>query len=144
MSTASFVPGAPSSVVLRPNQLPRYERGGGAATTPLVSRQIGATGFINGITEFAPGAAVDFHSHNCEESVVVLEGDAILEVDGSEHRLQAFDTTWLPPNLVHRFRNASLERPMKILWIYASMEATRTLAQTGETRPIAVEHSAKK
>jgi len=129
--------------ILKPGELPRHDRGGGAATTPLVSRRCGATGFINGITEFAPGAAVDFHSHNCEESVVVLEGDAILEVDNREYVLRPFDTTWLPPESVHRFRNASADRPMKILWTYASMDATRTLAKNGETRLISAEHNGR-
>lgn len=130
------------TVVLRPSELPRVSRGGGAFTTPLVSRRIGATGFINGITEFEPGAAVAFHSHNCEESVVVLEGEALLESDGRTIALRSLDTTWIPPNLIHRFRNASSERPLKIHWTYASVEATRTLADSGETRLIAAEHSA--
>jgi len=29
---------------------------------------------------------------------------------------------------------------MKILWIYGSQNATRTLVDSGETRPIAAEH----
>jgi quercetin dioxygenase-like cupin family protein len=131
-----------SAAILRPNEIPRSDRGGGAFTTPLVSQRIGATSFINGITEFGPGAAVDFHSHNCEESVVLLEGEAIFEMAGQEHRLQPFDTTWIPPNIVHRFRNGSTEKPMKILWIYASPDATRTLAKTGETRFVNSEHRA--
>ncbi|KAF1018141.1 MAG: hypothetical protein GAK30_03799 [Paracidovorax wautersii] len=40
----------------------------------------------------------------------------------------------------HRFRNASETESMKILWIYGSADATRTLVETGETRPIAAEH----
>lgn len=130
------------AAILRPNEIPRNDRGGGAFTTPLVSRRVGATSFINGITEFGPGAAVDFHSHNCEESVVLLEGEAILDIDGQAHVLHQFDTTWIPPDVVHRFRNASTEKPMKILWIYASPDATRTLAKTGETRLVNAEHRA--
>jgi quercetin dioxygenase-like cupin family protein len=127
-------------VILRPSQLPRSDRGGGAFTTPLVSARVGARGFVNGITEFGPGAAVAFHSHNCEESVVLLEGEAILETDDQEHRLEPLDTTWIPPNVVHRLRNPSPDRPMTILWIYGSLEATRTLVSTGETRLISSEH----
>lgn len=29
---------------------------------------------------------------------------------------------------------------MKILWIYARTDATRTLVETGETRPVLAEH----
>jgi quercetin dioxygenase-like cupin family protein len=127
--------------ILRPAEIASHDRGGGARTTPLVSPGIGASGFINGITEFAPGAAIAFHSHNCEESVVLLEGEAMLEIGGEAHHVQPFDTTWIPPNVSHRFRNLSATRPMKILWIYASTQATRTLTETGETRPVAAEHT---
>ena len=57
-------PSTPRPTVLRPTELKSYDRGGGARTTPLVSPSLGATGFINGITEFAPGVAIPFHSHN--------------------------------------------------------------------------------
>ncbi len=127
-------------VVLRPDQIKSHDRGGGARTTPLVMPGCGASGFINGITEFAPGAKVAFHSHNCEESVMLLEGHALLDIDGETLELKPLDTTWIPPNLPHRFRNLSDTQPMKILWIYASVNATRTLTESGETRPIAAEH----
>jgi quercetin dioxygenase-like cupin family protein len=128
--------------VLRPSEIKSHDRGGGARTTPLVSPAIGAQGFINGITEFGPGTRIPFHSHNCEESVLLLEGDAMLDIEGQEPvRLQPLDTTWLPANLSHRFRNLSDTQPMKILWIYASPQATRTLTETGETRPVAAEHA---
>ncbi len=127
--------------VLRPSQIKSHDRGGGAKTTPLVSPAIGAKGFINGITEFAPGAAIPFHSHNCEESVVLLEGLAMLDIGGKEYPVQPFETTWIPPNMSHRFRNLSDTQPMKILWIYASPQATRTVTETGETRAVSAEHA---
>lgn len=132
---------AQQACVLRPGEIPSHDRGGGARTTPLVSPRIGAQGFINGITEFAPGAAIPFHSHNCEESVVLLEGEAVLEVGGQEIPVKPFETTWIPPNVSHRFRNVSATAPMKILWIYASPQATRTVTATGETRPVSAEHA---
>jgi quercetin dioxygenase-like cupin family protein len=129
------------AAVLRPSALPSHDRGGGARTTPLVSPSIGASAFINGITSFAPGSAIPFHSHNCEESVMLLEGDAILDIDGKEISLQALDTTWIPPNVSHRFRNLSATEPMKILWIYARVDATRTITETGQTNFVSAEHN---
>jgi hypothetical protein len=41
----------------------------------------------------------------------------------------------------HRFRNISSTAPMKILWIYGSVDATRTLVETGETHPVSAEHA---
>lgn len=128
------------AVILRPSALPVHERGGGARTTALVSPSIGASAFINGITSFAPGSAISFHSHNCEESVMLLEGDAMLDIDGREIQLQPLDTTWIPPNVSHRFRNLSQTQPMKIFWIYARVDATRTITETGQTNFVSAEH----
>ncbi|WP_354442530.1 cupin domain-containing protein [Ottowia thiooxydans] len=135
---------APRAAVLRPSDLPNHDRGGGASTIALVGPSCGASSFINGITSFAPGTKIPFHSHNCEESVMLLEGDAILDIEGQESvRLQPLDTTWLPPNLPHRFRNLSDAEPMKILWIYARVDATRTLSETGQTNFVSAEHGKK-
>lgn len=131
----------PRPVVLRPSALPTRERGGGASTTPLVGPPIGASAFINGITSFAPGSAIPFHSHNCEESVMLLEGEAVLEIDGRHIPLQPLDTTWIPPNVPHRFRNSSDSQPMRIFWIYGRLDATRTITETGQTNFVSAEHS---
>ena len=122
--------------VLRPSEIKPHERGGGARTIPLVTRKIGSTSMLNGITEFAPNAAIPLHTHNCEESVMVLEGDAIAELDGVQHPMGANDTTWVPAGVPHRFINASDTKAMRIFWIYASVDATRTIVATGETRSI--------
>lgn len=125
--------------ILRPSALKTNDRGGGARTTPLVTRRCGSTSLINGITAFDPGAAIGLHMHNCEESVMVIEGEAIAEIDGVEHRLGTNDTTWIPANVPHRFINAS-GKPMRIFWTYATIDATRTMIATGETRTIDAEH----
>lgn len=129
------------AVVLRPSRIKSHDRGGGASTIPLVSPSIGATAFINGITSFGPGTAIPFHSHNCEESVMLLEGTAMLDIDGLEIPLAALDTTWIPPNVPHRFRNLSATEPMKIFWTYARLDATRTLMDTGVTNFVSAEHN---
>lgn len=126
--------------ILRPRELKTNDRGGGARTTPLVTRRRGSTSLINGITAFDPGAAIGLHFHNCEESVMVIEGEAIAEIDGVQHRLQTNDTTWIPANVPHRFINTS-DRPMRIFWTYAAINATRTMVASGETRTIDAEHA---
>jgi quercetin dioxygenase-like cupin family protein len=130
-----------AAVLLKPENLKTYERGGGARTMPLVTKALGATGFITGYTEFAGGARIPFHFHNCEESVMLIEGEALFDIDGQEHHLKPQDVTFIPSNVPHRFRNLSATAPMKILWIYGSADATRTLVDTGETRPVSAEHN---
>lgn len=129
------------AALLKPETLQTHERGGGARTTPLVGKGIGTNSFITGYTAFDPGVEIPFHSHNCEESVVLMEGDAMLDIDGLEFQLKPHDVTYIPPNVSHRFRNLSQTNPMKILWIYANVEATRTLTSSGVTNPVSAEHS---
>jgi quercetin dioxygenase-like cupin family protein len=130
------------AVVLRPSDIPARQRGGGAKTIPLVTRRTGSTSFINGITIFEPGAAIPLHYHNCEESVLLLEGSAVAEIAGAEFEIRPGDVSFIPANVPHRFRNTSATEGMKILWTYASIDATRTLVENGDTRSIDDEHKA--
>ncbi len=130
-----------NAAVLHPDQLASHDRGGGARTTPLVGPSVGSTSFITGYTSFGPAAEIAFHSHNCQESVVLMEGRAVLDIDGLQIALKPHDVTFIPPNVSHRFRNLSTTEPMKILWIYANADATRTLSASGDTRRVSAEHS---
>lgn len=53
----------------------------------------------------------------------------------------AFDPRLPYAEVPHRFRNASDTEPMRILWTYASVDATRTLVETGVTNRVDVEHT---
>lgn len=134
----------PTNAILRPHERPVANRGGGARTIPMVTPATGSTQLLNGFTLFEPGAAIPLHFHNCEESVLIIEGNAIAVIDGVEHELSEGDTTWVAPNVPHFFRNVSDTKPMRIFWTYASVEANRTLVANGETRPIAAEHAKDK
>jgi quercetin dioxygenase-like cupin family protein len=126
--------------ILRPAELPATDRGGGNKTIPLVTPRVGSRQMLNGITAIAPGKAIGLHAHNCEESVIVLEGQGLVELDGVDHPVGTFDTTWVPAGVPHRFKNTSDAQPLRIFWTYASPGATRTLLATGETHSIASEH----
>jgi quercetin dioxygenase-like cupin family protein/heme-degrading monooxygenase HmoA len=135
------VTGTPRPLVLRPDELPATDRGGGARTTPLVTSARGATTFLNGITAFEPGAAIAHHRHNVAESVVLLTGDAVVDIDGERTRLRAHDATFVPAGIPHHFENASATEPMQILWTYGSPDATRTLLDSGQEQRIDAEHA---
>jgi len=47
-----------TAAILRPAEITPRQRGGGARTIPMVSQQVGAKDFLNGITMFGPGAAI--------------------------------------------------------------------------------------
>ena len=118
--------------VLRFDELPWLDRGPGVRSKPVVKRGHGSEHLTTGVSEFAPGAAVALHWHNCDESVVVLEGEATAEVEGRTYALVAQDTTFVRAGVPHRFLNRS-DRPLRFMWIYAAGQVTRTFADTGQT-----------
>jgi quercetin dioxygenase-like cupin family protein len=119
--------------IFRPQELPVIDRGNGAKTTPLVTAKAGAKDFLNGMTVFEPGAQIAHHSHNVAESVMVIMGTAVVNVAGQEHLLHTFDTTFVPAEIPHHFKNASATEEMRIFWTYGSIDATRTIIETGVT-----------
>jgi quercetin dioxygenase-like cupin family protein len=127
--------------IFRVDELPSIDRGNGARTIPLVSKKTGSENFLNGMTIFEPGARIAHHLHNVAESVMVIKGNAIVNVNGVEHHLKTFDTTFVPGGIPHHFQNASQTEEMRIFWTYGSLDATRTIVETGVTVRIDEEQS---
>ena len=128
------------ATVLSPGDIAVRERGNGARTIPLVNARIGSQKTLSGITEFDPGAAIALHFHNCEETVLLLSGEGIAEIDGQEFPVGPLHVSWIPAGVPHRFRNVSKTEKMRIYWTYASIDADRTIVATGVTARIDKEH----
>jgi putative monooxygenase len=113
-------------LVLPGLESPPVERGGGVRTWYLVTVERGATEFLTGITEFDAGASLAPHFHNCQESVIVLEGKAVFEASGESAQMVQHSATLVPTGTVHRFQNPGPGR-LRILFVYGSTQVTRTV-----------------
>ncbi|MCC7104424.1 MAG: cupin domain-containing protein [Chloroflexi bacterium] len=123
----------PDYLVLRASEIEPFERGSGVKTVPYVGKwNNDRNASTTGTTSFPPGMAIPLHTHNVEEQVLILEGEATCEIDGKLFELVAGDFTWVPAGTPHRFINRGLTR-MTILWIYGGYHVTRTIVATGET-----------
>ncbi len=89
----------------------------GVAARRLVNQAMGSRSITMGISTFEPGAGIFLHTHPCEETVVVLDGEAMAELDGEVVTLRQYDTSFVPPRVPHRFWNAS-DRPMTMCYFY--------------------------
>ena len=123
----------PPSLLVRPDRVAPFDRGNGVVTIPYVGRWNCDTNHVTtGQTQFAEGTGLPLHSHNVEESVLVLEGEAVAEIGDESFELFSGEATWVPAGVPHRFWNRGTG-VMRIYWVYGGRDVTRTMTATGET-----------
>jgi quercetin dioxygenase-like cupin family protein len=120
-------------MILHPDEIERFDRGNGVKTVPLVGKwNTRGNKVTTGMTIFAPGTGIPLHTHNVEETVIVLEGEATVEIGEDSFTLAAEAVTWVPSGVPHRFANRGTGQ-MRIYWVYGGRDVTRTICATGET-----------
>jgi len=107
-----------------------YELADGAVFCDLFAKRFGAVGICGGYGRFLPGSSLPCHVHQFDESITIVTGEALCQVQGHEYKLSGYDTAFVPEGRAHRFFNAS-EKPMAMIWVYAGDEPDRTLVDAG-------------
>lgn len=126
-------PTARGPLVVRRADVEPFDRGDGVTTVPCIGRwNSDAATITTGTTSFRPGRGLPLHTHNVEESVLVITGTARVVVGDQTVDLVAGDATWVPAGTEHQVLNVSDEE-LTIYWVYGGREVTRTIVATGET-----------
>ncbi|HEX3931822.1 MAG TPA: cupin domain-containing protein [Nocardioides sp.] len=120
-------------LVLRPSAITAFSRGSGVSTVPFVGHWNSELSTITtGMTVFPPGTAIPLHTHNVEETVLVLRGEATAVLGDQSVDLTAGEATWVAAGVPHRFVNRGAGE-LAIYWTYAGRFVTRTTVSTGRT-----------
>jgi mannose-6-phosphate isomerase-like protein (cupin superfamily) len=121
------------SFLIHPDEVEKFDRGGGVVTVPYIGKWNSDQNLVTtGQTVFEVGRGLPLHSHNVEESVLILEGEATAQIGDDYFDLEVGDASWVPAGVPHRFFNRG-ESVMRIYWVYGGRYVTRTMTETGET-----------
>ena len=85
----------------------KTEIGHGATFECLVGKFNGARDLTTGIVSLAPGRRLECHTHEYTESVTLLSGSAVMEVEGRRYNLRMLDNIVLPRGMAHTALNTS-------------------------------------
>jgi quercetin dioxygenase-like cupin family protein len=86
-----------------------------------------ARNLTTGIVTVAPGGQLDYHTHGYTETVTLLSGSVIMEVEGRRYTLGALDNIVLPRGVAHAAISASTTQPAMLHIAMATDSPGRTL-----------------
>lgn len=108
---------------------PKVDLARGVTFECLVGKHNQARRLTTGIVTFAPGAMLPYHNHPFSESITLLSGAAIVEVEGRSYSLRKLDNVVVPTGRVHAARNPSTTEPAVFHIALATDTPTRTLVE---------------
>ena len=113
---------------------PRAEIARGVNFECLVGRHNQAKNLTTGIVTFAPGAVLPYHNHIFTESITLLGGSIVIDVEGRSYGLKKLDNAVIPVGLAHAARNPSTTEPAVLHIAMATDSPSRTLVDKFFTR----------
>jgi putative monooxygenase len=117
MPSNAYVQSFPSKIRLEP--VPRF------VVHVMVSSGCGAENLTTCIVEAAPGARLPYHTHPTGEAIVVLDGEALADVEGRRYRLKRWDALFVPAGVAHSMVSAADDRPVLLGTAFPTSQVTR-------------------
>ena len=93
----------------------------------FVSSACGALAFSTGLAIFQSGGRLELHRHPVSEALTVVEGDALLQVEGRAYRIGPHDCAHVPAATPHAVENNSPDRELIVHTAFASGQPSREL-----------------
>jgi len=100
--TNEFIKNIEHRQILELTDLVEYEKGKISSLTLVQKPGVGITVFA-----FDEGEGVSTHAAPGDAMVVGLDGEAVITIDGKEHRLKAGQTIIMPANVPHAVKAAT-------------------------------------
>ena len=119
-----------------PGSCPVIEIEKGVRFECLVGSHNQARNLTTGLVTFDPKAFLPYHTHPFSESITILSGQAVVEVEGRSYELKRLDNIVIPRGLAHLPTNSSDREPLVLHIAMASDKPTRNLIDTVFSRNI--------
>jgi putative monooxygenase len=121
--------GGEAEHLMRFDNAEMYPLAEGTRFFDLFAARFGSVGICGGYGEFQPGTSLPCHVHDFDESITIIAGEAVCQVQGRRYVLSGYDTAFVPEGRPHRFLNESNDL-MAMIWVYGGSEPERTLVAT--------------
>ena len=112
----------------------RVEIAPGVIFECLVGAHNKAERISTGIVRFSPGANVPYHTHTFSESITLLQGTLLVEIEGRRYRLGKLDNITIPAGARHMAICQQREGPCIAHGILATTSPDRTLCEAPLSR----------
>lgn len=106
---------------------PQLEIAPGVTFDCMVGAHNQARSLCTGLVTFAPGAELPCHRHDFAEAITLLQGRALVAVEGRHYEIGPLDNVTIPRGLAHRVANLSHTAPALFHVAMAAAEPTREL-----------------
>lgn len=113
--------GAKAKYIVTPGDVPAYSPPlhSGTVNRRLVGRDVNGSRSVEvvlGVVE--PGGLAERHTHEVEQAMYVLDGRALVEVDGEARECGPGTACFFPPGVAHRVESLG-PGPLRALVIYS-------------------------